>query len=389
MRILVSSSRMPYALDEIRKLGRSGHEVHAVDTFAAAPGSRSRYVADWHVTPSPRYSTRAFVERFREIVHEHDIDLVIPTFEEVFHLRAHDELFADVPIMAPPFEVLAKLHDKVRFMRFAEELGFEVPRGVVAHSREELHACVHEFERYFARPAFGRAGVSLLTNAGPLAGALTVDDCNPTRANPWLVQEYVHGIDVCGFSVVRHGQVTAHAAYVHPKTIESAGGIVFESITDPDTLVVAERVAEATGYHGQLSFDFKRADDGRLVIIECNPRATAGVCVMPRRMFVAGMFDPVPTVPEVAPAGRRRIIRAALVRNMLLHWRDIGSDLADILSSTPDVYFNARDVGPGLFQFLSLVQLWDYRRRERPAHDRSLLLAGYLHDATWDGEPMR
>ena len=45
MRTLMTTSRMPFAVDEIRKLGETGNEVTAVDTFSASPGSHSRYVA--------------------------------------------------------------------------------------------------------------------------------------------------------------------------------------------------------------------------------------------------------------------------------------------------------------------------------------------------------
>jgi hypothetical protein len=39
----VTSSRMPFALDAIRKLGERGHEVYASDSYAASPGSHSHY----------------------------------------------------------------------------------------------------------------------------------------------------------------------------------------------------------------------------------------------------------------------------------------------------------------------------------------------------------
>jgi hypothetical protein len=45
MRLLVSSSRMPFALDAIRKLGGRGHQVFACDSYDASPGSHSRYLA--------------------------------------------------------------------------------------------------------------------------------------------------------------------------------------------------------------------------------------------------------------------------------------------------------------------------------------------------------
>ena len=58
MRVLITSSRMPFALDVIRKLGESGHEVFACDSYAASPGSHSRYLTD-HFTTASATATRS------------------------------------------------------------------------------------------------------------------------------------------------------------------------------------------------------------------------------------------------------------------------------------------------------------------------------------------
>ena len=50
MRILVTSSRLPFALDMIRKLAERGHDVYASDSYELAPGSHSRHLAGHFVT---------------------------------------------------------------------------------------------------------------------------------------------------------------------------------------------------------------------------------------------------------------------------------------------------------------------------------------------------
>ena len=52
MRLLVTSSRMPFALDVIRKLGERGHEVFACDSYDASPGSHSKYLKGHFTTAS-------------------------------------------------------------------------------------------------------------------------------------------------------------------------------------------------------------------------------------------------------------------------------------------------------------------------------------------------
>lgn len=214
--------------------------------------------------------------------------------------------------------------------------------------------------------------------------AFPFEEADPTTENPWVVQEFIEGVDRCSFSVVREGRVQAHVTYAHPKTIDGAGGIVFESIDDHRTLRAAQRIAEATNDNGQLSLDF--IDDGeRLHVIECNPRPTAGVCLMPERMFVETVLGPVSIAdPMVVPGGRRRCIRSALVRELFLSPRSWFSNLREILSVTPDVYFDARDRKPSLYQFVSLVHSLKGRLRSAPG--TSKLSARYLHDVCWDGK---
>jgi hypothetical protein len=384
--ILVTSSRMPFALDEIRKFGRAGHRVFAADSVGTAPGSHSRWTAGSERVASPEFSPRRFVTDIMALVRHRDIELVVPCFEEVFHLARHlPELSSLVPVFASDFEPLVRLHHKAEFNRLAREAGCPTPRTTVVESRSELRAALRLYSGYFARPAWSRGGLDLLTNCGPLAGTLAVDDCRPTRRHPWIVQEYVDGLDVCSFSIVHHGRVAAHCSYVHPKEIDHAGGIVFESIDDRDTLRVAERVAEATGYHGQLSLDFHRGSRG-LVVFECNPRPTAGVHLMPDDMFVEAMLAPGHHV-RVVPAGARRKYATALIRDMLLHWREIREDLAYLLSDAADVYSVRHDRWPALYQLLSYILVLRYRRRHpEPAQRRRALKAAYFDGIMWNGE---
>lgn len=380
---------MPCALDIIRKLGQEGHEVIATDTFRFAPGSHSRYATAWRKTASPRYQRAKFIRDVVEIVEHERVDWVLPSFEESFYLAWHiDAVAPHARLFAPPFETLRRLHNKVETERLARELSIATPRTEVARDRAELVAATRRIDPFFARPAYSRGGVDLLTNTGPLAGALRVEDCEPTAENPWIVQEYVAGVDVCSFSVAHRGRLTGHSTYVHPREIEHAGGIVFESILDPETLFVARAVAEAVGYDGQISFDFKRTDRG-LVLIECNARPTAGVFMMSSDMFLDALLDRRPGETLVAPEGRRLKISSALIRDMLLHWKDAPADLSALLSDARDVYAVPGDVAPALYQVLSYSHVMGYRLKARVRNRAATdLMAAYFYDICYNGEPL-
>jgi predicted ATP-grasp superfamily ATP-dependent carboligase len=388
MRVLVTSTRMPFALDEVRKLGRMGHAVIAADTFATAPGSHSRHVERAYLVCSPRRDTRRFIDDVARIVRDEAIDLVLPCFEEVFFLASERGLLPPgTRLFLPRFGTLAALHDKARASQLARRLALRTPRTVVVSSRRELHGALGAFPRYVARAAFSRGGERLLTNTGPLAGVVALEECNPTPTNPWVVQEFIDGADVCSFSVVHHGRVVAHSTYVHPREIEHAGGIVFESIDEPEALAFAQTIARATRYHGQLSFDFRRSDAG-LVLIECNPRPTAGVFALSPEAFEDALLDRHPGAVYVAPAGVRHKYSVALVRDMVLHWREAREDLAHLLSDARDVYADQGDPWPALYQLLSYSHVLAYRLKRERGSKRSALLGAYFDDVSWDGEPI-
>lgn len=389
MRALVTTSRMPCAIDEIRKLGSRGHAVIAADTFRAAPGSHSRYVEKARVTASPRLDPSRFIGDVTRIVLEDDVDLVLPAFEEVFYLARHrSKLPPSASYFFPDLETLRTLHDKAAFVRLATDLGLRAPRTVVVESPAELSAALRETTSYFAKPAFSRGGVDLLTNTGPLAGALPAAACRPSPSKPWVVQEFVSGTDVCTFSVVNRGKITGHSTYVHPREIEHAGGIVFESVDEPECLRAAARVAEATRYHGQLSLDFLRTDRG-LIVIECNPRPTAGVHVMSAEMFEEALLDVAGAKLRVAPAGTRGKYGIALVRDMFLHWREAREDAKYLFSDVPEIVAEPGDVMPALYQVLSYGRVLEYRRQHRDdAHKNRELMMAYFDDVSWNGEAL-
>lgn len=386
MKILLTSVRLPHALGVIRNLGRAGHEVYATDTFRTSPGLASKYVKKAIITESPAFETLRFIEQLEEIIREHEIDILMPCFEEIFYIAKHrDQLSELTHVLTPSLEVLAQLHNKESFADLTRSLSLPIPSTRTVTSSEELHEAMEAFPEFFARAAFSRGGVELFTNAGPLAGNIDVNDVRPSPQSPWVVQEFVHGEDICSFSLAHEGNIVAHSTYRHPLTIEHAGGIVFESIDEPRSLEIAQTYARETGFHGPVSFDYLKTEDD-LSMVECNPRPCAGVTLMSPEGFSEALTNPDPANPYVVPEGESAQIDSAIVRNMFRDPKEIPEDLHYLLSGTKDVYSQKGDRLPGLYQILSYSHVFAFRHKMHSRHHKhSDLMAAQFYDIAWDG----
>jgi predicted ATP-grasp superfamily ATP-dependent carboligase len=384
---LLTSVRLPHALGVIRHLGRAGHKVFATDTFRTSPGLHSKYVEEAILTSAPAFETSAFIGELADIIRSREIDCLLPCFEDVFYIAKHREELATLcDVFCPSFEVLAKLHNKDTFTAFTLELGLPIAETRTVRSRDELEAATHAFPEFFARAAFSRGGVELFTNTGPLAGRVKLEDCQPTAEQPWLVQEFLHGEDICSFSVVKHGEVVAHSAYRHPLTIEHAGGIAFESIDEPRSLEIVRAYARATEFHGQVSFDFMKTDSD-VFVIECNPRPCAGVFMMAADEYANAIVGGDATDPYVVPPGETAQIDSAIVREMFREPKEIPKDLHYLFSGTKDVYAQKGDRLPGIYQILSYSHVFAFRHRMHARrHKHSDLMAAQFFDIAWDGD---
>jgi hypothetical protein len=380
MRVLITSSRMPFALDAIRKLGERGHEVYASDSYEASPGNHSHYLAGHFVTASPSGDPAGFAADVERIAVENEIEVVLPMFEEVFYLAAqHERLSAVTKLYAPPFRTLAQVHDKGTFQELCDQLEIRTPRTVLAHSQEELTDAIGRFPAYFARAAFSRGGIGLLTNTGPLAGHLQPGDCHPTEANPWLVQEFVDGPMQCTYSAIHQGKVASHMSYRAPRQWEHSTGIQFLSVDAKSTLPIVERLGTDLEWDGQMSLDFIETDDG-LVMIECNPRPTDGVLLMSSEDLERGLLAPNQDVLLVPPGREEQLdfaVCAQIFREPLQAAPKTIHDLARIHGTDR----GWRDSMPKLYSFLALC-----RFERLSLKDREQLFVAMADGITWDGQ---
>jgi predicted ATP-grasp superfamily ATP-dependent carboligase len=367
------------ALELIRAFGRAGHRVYATDSMRWTVGSHSRYLAQHIVTPPPRYDSAGFAAALQQIVERAQIDWLIPTSEEVFFVARHyRQLAARARVFTEPLDVLDSLHHKHRFQLRCAALGIRTPRTALANDTAELHAALACFPAYLLKPAYSRFATQIITNRGPRAGQIGIERCRPTPAQPWLVQQYIHGESVCSYSTLHGGHVTAHCAYITPRKVNHGSGVQFESIDGAATLAIVRRLGAELGYTGQLSLDFIQGEEG-LYLLECNPRSTSGVHLIEPPALIGGLTDPhQPTWLE--PAGRRGQLALALLASGPERPRGWPALLRD-LARVRNVIFDRSDPLPELIQLRAALSFAALGRRKRIG-----LVEAMTDDIEWNGE---
>jgi glutathione synthase/RimK-type ligase-like ATP-grasp enzyme len=377
---MITSSRMPFALGMVRKLAAEGYEIYAADDHMLSPGNHSKYLAGHFVYPSPRSDTAGFLAELERIVREYEIDVIIPTFEEVFYMSTQIErLRRATKVFASPFATLARLHDKWEFARLVKHLGLPIAEPVLVTSDGELREAIDHLERYFARAAFSRGGVCCLTNTGPLAGALETNEVHPTPASPWLVQPFLDGETVCTYSTAHQGRVSAHLMYRIPRQRKHSTGIQFEAIEATESLKLIEPIVAELGYTGQISFDFLITDDG-LTFVECNPRATDGLLLMPQEELVAGLLAPRPETFVLGPGAQVQLALAVLADGFADRRDRLPRSIGD-LAQVRDAGSGWHDPLPTLYSALAICHSVGQSFREHMG--QVVAIAG---DMAWDGE---
>lgn len=379
---LVTGARSPAALEVCRGLHASGSRVIAADSLHF-PVCRFSNAVDRSVRIAPpRQQPSDFVRDLNRIIDEENIDIIIPTCEEAFHLALHRQSI-NCKIFASDIDQLSKFHDKFRFLDSARPYGISIPKTQLLESQsavdgvfrtstihgERVDALV--FKRVYSRFAEG-------TVIRPTAKQL--DTIKPSPDNRYVAQEFIPGVEFCCYAIAVKGKLKAISIYKSAYRAGRGAGIYFEHQKRPEIEQFVRSFVGGHSFTGQISFDFIAGRDGKTYVIECNPRATSGVHLLDRDtdwngMFGIGLEDedhchtPRMETKMVALAMLTYGLRTAKSRSLFTDWR-----------RAQDVVYRVDDMLPTLGQLATTIEflLRAVKRSISP-------LAATTHDIEWNG----
>ena len=296
--VLITGARAPVALHWARLLHAAGHRVILADSQRFPMSRPTRFKSAYLRLPPPRGNVVAYARAVAAAVRDHHCDLVVPTCEEIFFLAAARDLHgAGIPLLAPPFATLAKVHDKHSFSEIARGFGADPPATTLLLDRDDLLPLMGKSRDLVFKPVWSRFAERVLIRPPVEALARLV----PTSTDPWIAQEYLPGEELCCWALARQGKVVALQAYRPLYRAGAGASLAFAPVDDEAIRSFVDGFAQKLGWTGQLSFDFRHDADGRLSAIECNPRATSGLHFFgPDDGLAAALFDGPPAAPRLA-----------------------------------------------------------------------------------------
>jgi hypothetical protein len=296
--ILITGARAPVALHMARLLDAAGHRVILADTPARPIAAASKACARYHRLPPPRFAPQAYAEAVEALIRAEGIELVIPTCEEVFYLAlAWRGRTMPAQLFAPGIDSLAEVHNKHSFIRLAERLGVEVPETTLLSARDDVEMVRSHSRGLVFKPAWSRFASHVLLRPAPEA----LDAIAPSPAMPWVAQRFIEGEEISAYAVAREGRLKALALYRSRYRAGKGAGIFFERVEDDAARALVERIVAGTAWTGQISFDLMREANGRVLPLECNPRAVSGLHFFrdPARFADAVLGDGAEVRPDV------------------------------------------------------------------------------------------
>lgn len=378
--VIVSGARAPVALHWARLFKVAGWRVVLADTFRM-PISRATRFKDVYVRlPGPLTDFAAYLDALRRVVDEERPALWMPTCEEVFFLAAARDLHGvPLPLLAPPFGVLAAAHDKFRFSQAVAGMPVEAPRSWLVKDAADLAPLVSRSRELVFKPVWSRFGDRALRRPEPEQ----IADGRFLGGVHWVAQDYLPGEEVSAFALAHGGRVLAVQPYRGLFRASAGAAVAFAPFDDPQIGAFVTAYATATAWTGQLSFDFRRDAEGRLFVIECNPRATSGLhffapgdglvkAALGEGKAVATDRRPMTLGLALATYG----LADAISNRKWKEWRKAWAQCADITDFPGDRGFLP-------VQFAALTEIAAIAARRRCS-----LKTAAMDDTEWNGQPL-
>lgn len=373
MRVLFTGGRAPVTLDLVRYFSNAGHLVYVADSFNHYLAKSSNKVEKSFIIGSPVDSHEQFIHDLQQIIQENEIDLLIPTCEEVFHIaKGKETLEQDCIVYCEKLSVLHQLHHKYDFIQYVHERGLPIPETYMVQTEDEFTEALDLLNcDAVMKPVYSRFGTDVVFFKKN-------SENHHFRKGLYVLQEEMKGKSICNYSILYKGKLMASANYEVNYTAGQGAAIQFQHQSHLQIKKWLEQFFHGSNLTGQFAFDFIETETGDIYAIECNPRATSGVHLFQHLNVAESFFGLNKEILEPLPETKRMIGLAMLVYGM----RSGGFlDFLKTCFQSTDIIWSKDDIKPVFYQFHTFFHILRVSRK----HKISAMEASTI-DIEWNGD---
>lgn len=249
----------------------------------------------------PRCSDDNYIDEIMALCEKHNVDVVVPLISEdippFFNALDRFDTAGIKVLMSGQDSMVMTANDKFKLGKFLEEHGIDAMPKTKELNPDTLMADLKEFG-YPDKPvvaklkdgcgaigfkiidenkAKGANGISSReSRANPYIAPEQVAALYDTAPNRYLLQEYLPGRELGTLCLVDNGR-TVYALSHDNYEMAYAVTTYCELVDDPDAKRITTLLNGLLHLDGNIGYDFKRDADGKLRLLEINPRISATV----------------------------------------------------------------------------------------------------------------
>jgi len=279
----------------VRSLIRRGVRALCFDCHLDYPGFRSVY-GPAHACPDPDVDAQGWVDFMIGLAGKMGgKPVLIPSADQfVSAIAAHADTLSQHYVFSPGIRLQSLLATKEAQYALAAEHGMPLPRTKLARSEEDVRDFVYE-ARFpcVLKPLHFRQWESVPDGHALSEKKVVVAETPQSLMTAWrlaaainsnvIVQEMIEGPDTAKRVYVscydRDGRRIANAMFreLRCSPVQFGTATVSEPVVDGETDEICDRWLRSLGYSGICEIEMKRdSRDGRIKMIEANPRLTGG-----------------------------------------------------------------------------------------------------------------
>ena len=244
----------------------------------------------------PRGGDPNYAKAILDICVKEHVDVIIPIMSaELITLAENEEMFrnAGVTLSISNLESLKIANNKLALFEYMKANDIPVPKFWQVNSVEDVDPAIEHIGVpvvFKTNEGSGSRGMriidpsksrfDILFHEKPTSAYVTLQDFKETLQEgdmpPMLAMEYLPGHEYTVDMLCDNGKVLYNMCR---RGLNVQTSIILDGVVEdkPEITNLCAQVAEKLKLTGNIGFDVKERADGTPVIMECNPRATAGV----------------------------------------------------------------------------------------------------------------